>query len=396
MDLPRKKAVWFVILLGLISLFADVTYEAARGINGPYLKILGASATAVGIVAGLGELFGYGLRIISGVLSDKTKRYWTFTIIGYSVNLLAVPAMALAGRWDIALVLILLERIGKSIRTPARDAMLSHATSAVGHGWGFALHEAMDQIGGMAGPILVAVILAWKKSYIAAYGVLAIPAVLALSILITAKIIYPRPQELEARYGKEGTGKFSPLFGLYLVAIGLVAAAYADFPLVAFHVKRYELVSDQWIPLLYAGTMGVDAIAALIFGRLYDRIGIPVLITAFLISSGFAALAFSQNLAWIIAGLVLWGIGLGAVESVVRAVVAGLVPKDRRATGFGVFNTGFGIAWFIGSAVMGLLYDYWLPGLIGFSIAGQLAAVVVLYVFHLRMKKQSASSTSIG
>jgi hypothetical protein len=211
MTTTRRSAVWFVVLLGMVSLFADVTYEAARGINGPYLEILGASATAVGLVAGLGELLGYGLRIVSGIWSDKTRRYWTFTIVGYSVNLLAVPLMALAGRWEWAIGLMLMERIGKSIRTPARDAMLSHATSVVGRGWGFALHEAMDQIGGLTGPLAVAGILAWKHNYALAYGILAIPAVMALATLATARVIYPRPQDLESKWAHQGRGRFSPM-----------------------------------------------------------------------------------------------------------------------------------------------------------------------------------------
>ena len=386
MTTARRTAVWFVVLLGLVSLFADVTYEAARGINGPYLAILGASATAVGLVSGLGELLGYGLRIVSGIWSDKTRRYWTFTIVGYAVNLLAVPLMALAGRWEWAIGLILMERIGKSIRTPARDAMLSHATSVVGRGWGFALHEAMDQIGGMTGPIVVSVILAWKQNYALAFGVLAIPAVLALATLVTARAIYPRPQEMESKWAHQGRGRFSPLFWLYTGAIGLAAMAYADFPLMAYHIKSNHLVSDAWIPLLYAGAMGIDGVAALIFGRLYDRFGTPVLMGAFAISCGFAPLAFSENIIWVIAGLALWGIGLGAIESVVRAAVAGLVPQDRRATGYGLFNTGFGVAWFIGSAAMGAMYDHWRTGLVWFSVIGQLGCIAVLAVFHRKEK----------
>src|SRR5262249_1911144 len=146
-DLSKKTALKFVVLIGLVSLFADMTYEGARGIAGPYLAVLGASGTTVGIVAGFGELIGYGLRLFSGILSDRTGKYWAITIVGYFINLLAVPFLALAGRWETAALLLVMERVGKAIRTPARDAMLSHATHQTGHGWGFGLHEAMDQIG---------------------------------------------------------------------------------------------------------------------------------------------------------------------------------------------------------------------------------------------------------
>lgn len=389
----RRSAIWFVILLGLVSLLADITYEAARGIHGPYLAFLGASATAVGLVAGLGELLGYGLRILSGIWSDKTQRYWTFTIVGYAVNLVAVPLMAVAGQWQWAIGLILMERIGKSIRTPARDAMLSHATSVVGRGWGFALHEAMDQIGGLTGPILMWAVLTWKGDYVLAYGILAIPAAMALTTLLAAKIAYPRPQDLESKWAHQSKGRFSPLFWLYLGAIALAALAYADFPLMAFHIKSNKLLSDAWIPLLYAGAMAIDGVAALIFGRLYDRFGTGVLIGAFAISCGFAPLVFSMNIFGVIIGVGLWGIGLGAIESVVRAVVAGLVPQDRRATGYGVFNTGFGIAWFVGSAAMGALYDAWRPGVAWLSVVGQLGCIAVLVVFCRKERAVAKVST---
>ena len=183
------KAMRFVLLLGVVSLLADVTYEAARSISGPFLAVLGASAALVGLVAGLGELIGYGLRVVSGILSDRTGRYWTMTLLGYAVNLLAVPALALAGRWEVAAVLLIAERFGKSIRTPARDAMLSHAAADVGRGWAFGINEAMDQIGAVLGPLLMAAVLAWKNDYRDGFAILLIPSLLALSVLVIARFI---------------------------------------------------------------------------------------------------------------------------------------------------------------------------------------------------------------
>ncbi|MEK7699337.1 MAG: MFS transporter, partial [Planctomycetota bacterium] len=141
----RSNALRFIVLLGIVSLFADMTYEGARSINGPYLAVLGASATTVGIIAGLGELIGHSLRLVSGYITDRIGRYWAITLFGYAINMIAVPAIALAGRWEIAAILMVTERIGKAIRTPARDAMLSHATREIGRGKGFGLHEALDQ-----------------------------------------------------------------------------------------------------------------------------------------------------------------------------------------------------------------------------------------------------------
>lgn len=91
MPVSRQSAVRFIIALGTISLFADVTYEGARGVNGPFLATLGASAAVVGIASGAGELAGYLLRLAGGVAVDRTRAYWPLTIIGYIINLLAVP-----------------------------------------------------------------------------------------------------------------------------------------------------------------------------------------------------------------------------------------------------------------------------------------------------------------
>jgi MFS family permease len=384
----RKTALRFVVLLGFVSLFADMTYEAARSINGPFLAILGASGTAVGIIAGLGELIGHGLRIVSGLVSDRTRRYWTITIAGYAVNLLAVPALALAGRWEVAALLMMIERLGKAVRTPARDAMLSHATHGMGRGFGFGLHEMMDQIGAMAGPLLVAAVFAMRGSYRGAYTALLGPAILALLVLALGRAMYPHPSKFEKPSGATEDGRFPRVFWLYLVAIALVAAAFADFPLIAFHLKSKAVLADRWIPILYAFAMGVDAIAALLFGRWFDRKGMLPLMVAVAVASPFALFAFSLR-PWAVAlGMGLWGIGMGAQESIVRAAVADFVPSGRRATGYGLFNTGFGIAWFLGSATMGILYDRSLPALVGFSIVLQLLAIPLLGRVHRMGEKR--------
>ncbi|MHB1417602.1 MAG: MFS transporter, partial [Chloroflexota bacterium] len=197
--LPSSGALQFIVLLGIVSLFADMTYEGARSITGPFLGILGASATVVGIVAGFGELVGYGLRLVSGYVADRTQRYWTITMVGYAINLLAVPLLALAGRWEVAALFIILERTGKAMRNPPRDAMLSHATSQVGRGWGFGLHEALDQVGAVLGPLLVAGILALQGDYRPAFAVLGLSALAALALLVAARLSYPTPRDFEAK-----------------------------------------------------------------------------------------------------------------------------------------------------------------------------------------------------
>lgn len=377
MNIPisKRTAMQFVVLLGIVSLLGDMTYEGARGVTGPYLASLGASATVVGMVAGFGELIGLSLRLVFGYLSDRTGRYWTMTLLGYALNLLAVPLLALAGHWEVAALLMITERLGKAIRTPARDAMLSYATKEIGRGWGFGLHEAMDQIGAVLGPLVVAAVLYVRGEYRAGFGVLLIPALLAVAVLVTARLLYPHPRALEIATPELKTQGFSTIFWLYLTGVALIAAGYADFPLIAYHFGQLSVMPQPWIPVLYAVAMGVDALAALVFGRWFDKKGLVILVLAALLSSFFAPLVFSGGFYAALAGMALWGIGMGAQESVMRAAVGGLVSPERRGTAYGLFNSGYGVAWFLGSLAMGILYDRSLPALIIFSVVMQLAAV---------------------
>ncbi|MGZ7136076.1 MAG: MFS transporter [Methanobacterium sp.] len=380
----KNHAFKFIILLGVVSLLADMTYEGARSITGPYLEILGAGAFVVGFVSGFGELIGYGLRLVSGYLSDKTRQYWTITITGYFINLMAVPLLALSGSWEIAAVLLIAERMGKAIRTPARDVMLSHAASKVGTGWGFGLHEAMDQIGAIIGPLIVAVILFFKANYQASFALLLVPAVLALSVLAISRFLYPDPHKLEIKNPKLETKGLKHVYWIYIAAASLIAIGFADFPLIAFHFKQASIAPDSIIPILYAIAMGVDAVAALIFGRAFDKMGLRVMIIVALISVFFAPLVFLGSFYWALIGMTLWGISLGAQESIMRAAVALMSPTQRRGSAYGVFNTIFGISWFLGSLTMGFLYDISIPYLVLFSMFTQLASVPFFVLIRKR------------
>ncbi len=376
-DLSKRSALRFVVLLGAVSLLADMTHEGARSVTGPYLAMLGATGAAVGIVAGFGELVGYVLRLASGLISDRTQRYWTMTLAGYAVNLLAVPLLALAGRWETAAALMIAERVGKALRNPPRDAMLSHVTATLGAGWTFGLHEALDQIGAVMGPLLVTAVMYFRHSYRDSFAVLLIPALSALTILVIARMLYPKPQNLERCYPGIQSHGFPGAYWLYLGAAGLVAAGFADFPLMAFHFQRAGTIPAPWIPALYAMAMAADAVAALIFGRLFDRFGLRVLAGVSLLCTAFAPLAFFGDFWGAIAGAVIWGVGMGAQESVMRASVATLVSPDRRGSAYGIFNAGYGLLWFVGSAAMGWLYDVSIPALVAFSMVTQLLSVPV-------------------
>jgi MFS family permease len=381
----RQSAIRFIVALGTISLFADVTYEGARSINGPFLGMLGASAAIIGIVSGAGELAGYLLRLFSGIAADRTRAYWTLTIAGYIVNLLAVPFMALAGHWGVAAALIIAERAGKAIRTPARDVMLSQASKIVGRGWGFGLHEFMDQLGAFLGPLLVALVLAQTHHYPRAYAVLAIPAGLALASLFTAIKFYPDPSRFEEpKGGGIVTDGLPRAFWIYMAAAGLLAAGFVDFPLIAFHFSKTSLATPAEIPVFYSAAMGVEAITALVFGKLFDRIGMPVLILGVLFSAASGPLVFFGSFYAALGGMALWGAGMGAQQSLLRAKIAELVPAERRGAAYGIFNTAYGILWFAGSSAIGILYGRSLDSAVIFAMATQLAAVPLLLIVRRR------------
>lgn len=374
--------------MGIVSLFADLTYEGARGITGPFLALLGASATAVGLVSGVGEFLGYGLRLASGYLADKTERYWLLTAVGYAVNLLAVPALALVGHWEAAAALLLIERLGKGLRTPARDAMLSYATRTVGRGWGFAIHEAMDQIGALGGPLLAAAALYLGHGYRAGFGILFLPAVFSLGTLAWARAAFPAPHRMEQTRAAAAAREERPsltqglprAFWFYILFSIAAVAGYANFQVISYHFKVKGVVSDIHIPVLYAVAMGVDAAVALLAGRIYDRVGIGSLVAVPLLALPLPWLVFARHYRYALAGMVLWGAVMGIQETTMRAAIADMTAPERRGLAYGIFNTAYGGAWMLGSAVLGYLYDLKLAYVITFIVALELLALPLLFL----------------
>ncbi len=337
--LTTSTALRFVLLIGIVNLFADLTYEGARSVTGPYLGMLGASALVVGSVAGFGEFVGYALRSVSGFLADKTHKYWVVT------------------------------------------TMISYTSRNMGSGWAFGLNEALDQGGATVGPLVVALVLYLKGGYRNGFAVLLIPALLCLGTLVVARLLFPRPQELETKVPESlQTKGFPPTYWWYVGAGALIAAGFADFSLIAFHFQQAAIVPSDVIPIFYAVAMAVGALTALLFGRLFDRVGFSMVLLAFFLAAFFAPLAFLGTFWLALLGMVLWGLGMGAQDSLLKAVLTGVVAADKRSTAFGVFDTGFGIAWFLGSAAMGFLYQQSIPALIVFSVLLQLAALPVLLV----------------
>lgn len=355
----KTGALRFIVLMGVVSLFGDIVYEGARGVIGPYLALLGASASVVGLVGGLGEFIGYALRLFSGFMADRTKAYWLFTFIGYGL-LVSIPLLSFAQSWQIAALLILLERAGKAFRSPARDTILSYATKEVGRGFGFGLHEALDQIGAIVGPLIFSAILFAGGNYRLGFSVLWIPAMMVPIVLCIARNRLPHPEKLEIAHesGSKNNTLFSKTFVLYSLFTFFAVAGFANFPLIAYHLKMKTIVGDAQIPALFALAMGVDALTALIIGKTYDRMGLKILIIVPLLSFFIPLLAFSDMLVGVIIGTILWGIVLGIHETIMRAAVADLTDINRRGSAYGIFNTLYGLSWLLGGTLMGMLYEH--------------------------------------
>jgi len=387
---PSGSAAFrFVLVMGIVNLFADTTYEGGASINGPFLGTLGASAAAVSIIAGVGEFFGYSLRSVFGYLSDRTGRYWLLTFAGYIINLLAVPAMALAGNWQVAAALIIAERVGRALRKPTVESMLSYTTGTLGRGWVYGLNTALDETGATIGPLLAALVLFLHGNYRTAYALLVISAVLALISLTVARINFPLPSRLE-----EGTTapekQLTRAYWLYMVAASFFAAGLMSFELISFHLSRAGIVSQPWIPIFLAISTAFGVLASLVLGRWYDRRGIPVLLGAILCTAAFAPLVFLGGFWLALAGILLWGIGYATQDTLLKAVIAGLLPEGKRSQAFGVFYTGYGGGWLIGSVTTGLLYDRSRLALVLFAVAVQLASLPIFILADRHAHKSTA------
>ena len=392
MSESRKKrvsgALAFIFLMGIVSLFSDMTHEGGRSILGEYLNLTGASAAAIGFVSGLGELLGYGLRILSGRIADRTKKYWTLVVFGYVIQVLAIPALALVPEngWMLACAFVIIERVGKAIKKPAKNTLVSFASSEIGQGKGFAYQEFLDQLGAFLGPVILFVI-SWIKgteelmsTYRLCFLALGVPALITIALVLFSMYKYPHPEMFEKEAAAEEKFEFRKSFLFYMAAISLFAFGFADFTLITLHAARSGFFPEHTLSLLYALAMAVDAFAALFFGWLFDRIGLKALMISTLLSSCFAGLVFlSDTPVMMLCGIVIWGIGMGAQESIMKAAVSRIIPRHMRSTGFGIFETGFGIFWFLGSWCMGALYDYNLTLLVVISMVVQLAAIGFYY-----------------
>ena len=390
-------AMAFITLMGIVSLFSDMTHEGARSVLGEYLNLAGASAATIGFVSGVGELCGYSLRLLSGFLADKTKKYWTLVIVGYALQVLAIPALALIPEhgWVLACGLVILERVGKAIKKPAKNTLVSFAASEVGIGKGFAYQEFLDQLGAFLGPVMLFAVSLIKgtgnlfSTYRVCFAFLGIPAMITITLVVFSKIKYPNPEMFEKAQEERKEFHFQKSFALYMAAICCYAFGFADFTMITLHAAKTAAFPAASLSLLYALAMAVDAFAALFFGWLFDKIGLKAMVLATLCSTFFSCFIFlTGSPVCMIVGIVLWGIGMGAEDSIMKAAVSQIIPKSMRSSGFGIFETGFGIAWFLGSWLLGALYDFNPVYLVIVSMLAQILAVVFYLACIRRRAKE--------
>jgi MFS family permease len=371
-----SSAFRFVLMMGVVNLFADMTYEGGASINGQFLGSLGASAATIGLIAGVGEFFGYSLRAVSGYVADKTGKHWPITFVGYTINLLAVPAMALAGSWQTAGALVFAERVGRAIRKPTVEAMLSYSTGKHGKGWVYAVNTAMDETGATLGPLLIALTLFLRADFRTGYALLLISSGLALASLAAARVAFPVPSRLEA--GGPATAHvdgFTRAYWLYMVAGACFAAGLMSFELVAYHLSSSGTVTEHWVPIFLALATAGAVAASLILGRMYDKAGIGAVVVAVVLASLFSPLVFFGSFWVALAGLLLWGIGYATQDTLLKVLIASVLPKGRRNLAFGLFYLGYGGGWLLGSATTGLLYDRSRTALVVFAVVVQLASL---------------------
>jgi len=389
-----KQALVLITIFGLVSLLGDIIYEGARGITGQYLQILGASAAIIGFFTGLGEFLGYALRAVSGYISDKTKSYWLLTFLGYAL-LVSIPLLALAGNWQLAIFFIILERIGKAIRNPARDTIISYSAKKVGTGFGFGIHEFLDQIGALLGPLLISIFFLNFKTvslaeYKQAFSLLFMPFFVLMIFLLFAYLFF-RHAKIEKERKKESK-KLTRIFWIYVLFVFATTLGFINFVILGYHFKFNKIIPEAQIPLLYSLAMIADAITALLIGKAYDKLekkgkklGLLLLVLLPLLTLTIPFLVFSYSFALIILGVVIFGIVIGSHETIMRAAIADITPISKRGSAYGIFTAFYGFASLIGSALIGIFYEFSIFYLTVFVLVTQIFALLIFLVLKRRI-----------
>lgn len=379
----NKKWLYVFILLGLVSLTADMVYEGGRSVGGSYIESLGGSAIASAI-AGSGDLIGYGLRFVSGFLASlfaSSAIFWGFTILGYAITVSAIPLLSYANSWELATLLYLLERVGKGLRTPTRDVILAEVTENIGKGKGFGIHELMDQIGSVAGPVLVSIALA-VYGYKIAFMLLLVPGVASMLFLLVAYLLYPSVKSVEVSVPKISFSGMGKRFWLYIASMIMLSLGYIHWMVVSYYLKYWGVLTDPEVALAYTLAMLTDAVVAVPIGIIYDKLKFKSLYIAPLAALG-ATLTLLANLhnpvkTMAYASSAFWGITMGCFETIMRASIADILPPDKRAMGYGIFGLIYGISWTLGAFVFSYLLQLSVVATAVYAIVTQITSIALI------------------
>ncbi len=400
MKLTGKSAFTLVLLFGIISLLGDIIYEGARSVNGQYLNILGVSAFTVGFVVGIGEFLGYFVRLFSGYIADRISSYWFFVILGYGL-LISVPLLATSDFWGVASLLIILERIGKGLRSPAKDTLVSHGTKNIGTGLGFGILEFIDQIGAVVGPLLFTLLFISLQTpqktaadYQKGYALFWIPFILLILVLLFTFFRFKTLDKFQGETADKGYSNIPKVFWKFSAFTFISTLGFVNFALIGYHIKSNQILPDSYIPFLYAVAMIVDAIFGIILGRLYDSLKpqnrhVYIFMTLPILTAITVGLAFSKSVILIFFAIGLWGIIMGAHETIMKAIVSDITPISTRGTSFGIFHTIYGLATFLGGVLAGFLYDISLGLMIGVLVLIESLATAVFFVFKMPLYPQN-------
>ena len=382
----QRRVLLVFLLLGLVSLFADVVYEGGRSVSGAYLAEIKAPVVATALV-GVGEFLGLAFRLFSGYIAtilQSSTVLWGSTLLGYLITSLSIPMIAFAPTWHDVVVLYIIERLGKGLRAPTRDVIVAEVSEGIGVGKGFGIHELLDQVGAFLGPVLVSILLT-LYGYRVAYLTLIIPGMISVLLVATAWRLHPKLKSTSVRKSKLVVRGYSKSFWIYTLATSVLVLGFMHWSIASYYLKIRGVVSDAEIGFIYAIAMFVDAIVAVPLGVLFDKVKFKTLLTIPALTPVFIVLIMYAPHELIYFSAIPWGIIMCSEESIMRATIALLVEPSKRPLAYGFFGLVFGFMWAVGGYIYVAILDkplYMLIYVLTTSITSTYLYITLINVFQ--------------
>ncbi|RJS81566.1 MFS transporter [Candidatus Bathyarchaeota archaeon] len=368
-----------ILALGLVSFFTDASSEMCFGLLPSFiLSELGGTVGVLGLIEGLAESLSYILRVISGALSDRFRRRKPLVFAGYCLSAVVKPFFAAAQSWVDVLAVRLGDRVGKGVRTAPRDALLSESIGEKRIGAAFGLHRTLDQLGAIVGPILASgLIVFFSLSIREVFLFSLIPGLAAVAVLATF-VREVAGQPVKRRFLSDLGRVLKGRFPLLLVVVGVFSAGAFNFSFIL--VKAGELgVTEALLPLVYGVINIAHTLSAIPAGLLSDRFGREKVLVAgygvFLTSTLMLLLHGSPLYGFLIA--FVYGVYVGVIETIQRAVVPSYVPGELRGTGYGLYYLVAGSSFLIANTLVGFLWErIGIEAVTAYSTATTVSAIV--------------------